>query len=988
MIGLLAHFAQATLHAADTDSFAPVEKILQQHCVNCHNDVDRKGELTLQTAADLLPNGFIDTNDPLSSHLLQVVMADGDEPPSMPKDASPLTDEQVDILKQWVMSGAVWPDGRVIHEPVINDFDWWAYLPLVRPSVPRLPSSDGERPWSRAPIDRFILDVLQSHGLTHAPEADRLTLIRRVTFDLTGLPPTPEEVQAFVSDTDPFAYENLVDRLLASPRYGEKWARHWLDVVKYADTCGYDKDKLRPHAWPYRDYVIRSFNDDKPYARFVREQIAGDVLFPGEPDGILGLGFIAAGPWDFIGHVEVPESKIDGKVARNLDRDDMVSNVFNTFCSVTIQCARCHNHKFDPFTQEHYYGLQSVFAAVDRAERPYDIDPAIEQRRYELLQQVAQFRDVRKSLKDAIKNEGGEPLKLAEQKIDELKPLAHIEEKHPAFGYHSQIAADPNIEKWVEVDLGEVRSVDRIVLRPCHDEFAEIGAGFGFPVRYRITAKNDASAESEFVTLVERTEADQPNPGLMPVELTFEPTDARIIRITATSLAERKDDYILALAEMQVFAGDEVNLASGATVNALDSIEAPVRWAKSNFTDGEWAHPKSEESLQQLAAAEAARQEILNRIVTPERQARLDELEHEIQQAEQEVQSLPEGPLVYAAATHFKQQGNFKPTAGMPRDVRLLHRGDIQIPLDPATPGTIPLAADEIAAFDLNSDASEGERRAALARWITRDENPLTWRSIVNRVWQYHFGRGFVDSPNDFGRMGQLPTHPELLDWLAVEFRDNGGSFKHLHRLIVTSAVYRQASTHNEANALIDASNQYLWRMNRRRLSAEEIRDTLLAVSGQLNDQMGGPGYYLFELERTEHSPHYEYHKHDPSDPASHRRSVYRFIVRSQPDPFMTTLDCADSSQSTPRRTETLTSLQALSMLNNGFNLTMAESLAARLQTESHDLDTQVDRAVTLLTGQPTSPDTRDELITYAETHGLANLSRLLFNMSEVMFVD
>ncbi|MCA9076335.1 MAG: DUF1553 domain-containing protein [Planctomycetaceae bacterium] len=987
---LLTSFACQSRANGDEDSpYSAVADIFQQHCVSCHNNIDRKGELSLQSPDDLRDGGLIDLDAPASSHLLAVLLPNDDSPPNMPKDSPPLTTEQVELVRNWLASGAEWPDGHVIDEPVVDDFDWWSFLPLTRPPVPSTQRSENVA-WIRTPIDAFILDRSSQLGLTHAPEADRRTLIRRLTYDLTGLPPTPEEVRAFTEDTDPLAYERLVDRLLASPRYGERWARHWLDVVKYADTCGYDKDKLRPNAWPYRDYVIRSFNEDKPYARFVQEQVAGDVLFPGEPDGILGLGLIAAGPWDFIGHVEVSESKIDGKVARNLDRDDMVSGVFNTFCSVTIQCARCHNHKFDPFTQQHYYGLQSVFAAVDRAERPYDIDPAIEQRRFQLEQQIAQAQADRKELHRTIREEGGEPLKLVEQKIDELKPLAQVNDKHPAFGYHSQMATEPSTEKWVEIDLGEVRRVDRIVLRPCHDDFNGIGAGFGFPVRYRITATagDGDSQQAEFVTLADRTEDDQPNPGLLPVEFTFDPTDARVIRVTATKLAERKDDFIFALAELQVFAGDEVNRAEGSAVNALDSIEAPVRWARGNLTDGQWAHATSDADIAKLADAENERREILKRVVTPERQTRLDELAQLIQRSEEELQSLPAGPVVYAAATHFKPQGNFKPTAGMPRDVRMLHRGNIQQPLEPATPGVIPLSPDDVPAFDLDPDAGEGERRADLARWLTQDDHPLTWRSIVNRVWQYHFGRGLVESPNDFGRMGQLPSHPELLDWLAVEFRDNGGSFKHLHRLIVTSAVYRQASTHNDANALIDAGNQYLWRMNRRRLSAEEIRDTLLAVSGRLNSEMGGPGFYLFELERTEHSPHYEYHKHDPTDPASHRRAVYRFIVRSQPDPFMTTLDCADSSQSTPRRTETLTSLQALSMLNNGFNLTMAESLANRLQSESIDLATQVTQAVTLLTGQSPSPETQDELTSYADVHGLPNLCRLLFNLSEVMFVD
>ena len=252
---------------------------------------------------------------------------------------------------------------------------WWSFRPLSRPSLPALSTTDANR--VRTPIDAFILAKLREKGLTPSPEADRRTLIRRLTFDLIGLPPTPEEVDTFLADDRPDAYERLADRLLASPQYGERWGRHWLDVVHYGDTHGYDKDKPRPNAWPYRDYVIRAFNADRPYRRFVQEQLAGDVLFPGTADGIEALGFIAAGPWDFIGHAEVPESKIDGQIARHLDRDDMVANTMNTFASLTVQCAQCHNHKFDPIAQEDYYSLQAVFAALDRADKKYYSDPAI-----------------------------------------------------------------------------------------------------------------------------------------------------------------------------------------------------------------------------------------------------------------------------------------------------------------------------------------------------------------------------------------------------------------------------------------------------------------------------------------------------------------------------------------------------------------------------------------------------------------------------------
>ena len=411
-----------------------------------------------------------------------------------------------------------------------------------------------------------------------------------------------------------------------------------------------------------------------------------------------------------------------------------------------------------------------------------------------------------------------------------------------------------------------------------------------------------------------------------------------------------------------------------------------MRWARQNLTDGYWPQGGDPDLQQRLVAAIKKRDEILTSINTPERSRRSDELREQIKKIEDRLSKLPKGKMVYAAATNFKPRGSFKPTAGKPRMIHVLHRGNIQQPGEPATPGVVPLHESDRFQFDAELD--EGQRRASLARWLTRKDHPLVWRSIVNRIWQYHFGRGIVETPNDFGRMGARPTHPELLDWLAVQFRDSGESMKSLHRLIVISNAYQQSAKHDAGNAKIDVGNQYLWRANRRRLTAEEIRDSILSVSGALDSKMGGPGFYLFELEKTTHSPHYEYHKFDPNDPASHRRSIYRFIVRSQPDPWMTTLDCADSSQSTPRRNETLTSLQALSLLNNTFSLEMARRFAARVEQESDDLESQVQHAVQLVLQRSASETEQAELGAYAGTHGLPNLCRLLFNLSEFVFLD
>ncbi|MBA2112926.1 DUF1553 domain-containing protein [Bremerella alba] len=960
-----------------------VSPILTTHCVTCHNDQTPKGGFSLSNSQAALRGGdsgeSIVPGNPESSFLLDYITGD---PPEMPKGGPSLSKQEITSIQQWIAEGASWPKGLRLE---VKD-DWWSLKTLKRPPVPELPHES--QAWVRTPIDAFILAQLLEQDMTFSPEADSRTLVRRLYYDLIGLPPTPEDMRRWtlrLNDGDS-GYQQLVEHLLASPHYGERWARHWLDVVKYADTCGYDKDKLRRNAWPYRDYVIRSLNDDKTYARFVEEQIAGDALFPGENDGILGLGFVAAGPWDFIGHVEVPASKIDGKNARNLDRDEMVSNTLNTFCSVTIQCARCHDHKFDPYTQQHYYGLQAVFAAVDRAERPYDTEPKVEKKRLQLTQEKQAVQKLQTNLQREMAADGGERLSELRAHIQSLRRQVTPRTTVPQHGYHSHIEKTADQTKWVQIDLGSPIEITKLVLHPCYDDYAGIGPGFGFPVRFRIEVANDA-AFSDSQIIADETALDYPNPLLASYEVEM-PVTARFVRITATKLAPRQNDFIFALSEVEVLDASSSNLARTAAVTSLDSIEAPIRWRQANLIDGYWPQAISDDASKKLFETKQSLTKLEARIENPERLTQKSELEKQVQAIDAQLKSLPTGKMVYAAATHFPPQGSFKPTKGESREVHVLHRGNVTAPRAEAFPGTLPLPGKEDFQFTLPTAHDESDRRAALAKWITARDHPLTWRSIVNRTWYYHFDQAIVGSPNDFGRMGQIPTHPQLLDWLAVEFRDHGQSFKHLHRLIVTSSVYRQSSRHHEVHATKDSSNQYLWRMNRRRLEAEEIRDSILSVSGMLDKSMGGPGFFAFKLEKEAHSPHYEYRKFDPRDPATHRRSIYRFIVRSQPDPFMTTLDCADSSQSTPKRSETLTALQALSMLNNPFQLVMAEEFAKRLQNEASTLPQQIDRGVQLTLGRKPTNFEQDKFAEFAQEHGLANLCRVLINQSEFIYLD
>lgn len=1004
----------SVLDASESHDDTPIEirvgKIFSQRCVSCHNSTDQAGGLSLETVDDLRTGGYLATEDELAPLISVLIPHDG-EPPAMPKDSHPLTEEELALIREWLQAGSPWGIDQRVKLAIVADYSWWSREPLRQvhlpdiQSLPKLSRIDrrfeseevSAESWVKNPIDQFVWQEFERRGLAPNPPADRRTLIRRLCYDLTGLPPTAAEIHTFENDPRPDAYEQLVDRLLASPRYGERWARHWLDIARYADTTGYDKDKLRPHAWPYRDYVIRSFNEDKRYTQFVEEQIAGDVLFPDSQDGILGLGFLAAGPWDFIGHVEVSESKFDGMEARNLDRDEMVSATMNVFCSTTVQCARCHHHKFDPITLDQYYGMQAVFAAVDRANRSYDVDPMVAAQRNQIAAELHKVSSQISEIEAAMDAEGGARLRELRQQVQVLAGNSKVSTPTvwpDAYGYHSQLSDSQHEEKWIEFHFDEPIQVQRIVFYPCHDEFGGIGAGFGFPGQLSVAYREHESDAWHVAADEMTTETSRGKNAPLDLDFAERTFLAESVRISTNQLAWRQDAWIMALAEVEIWTAGKENVAPRANVKAKDSIEAGPRWRLTNLIDGLWPQYSGLNSPEQLAATsqlqelETELKTLEATLRTPTRLASLLRLQQAAARLEREAEDLPPPSQVFAVATDFSPEGNFKATKGVPRRVRVLHRGSVSLPLEDAVPGTIPLGPDSPYQFlDEKIMADEGLRRAALARWITNPDNPLTWRSIVNRIWLGHFGRALVDSPNDFGRMGQLPSHPELLDWLAMGFRSQQ-SFKSLSRMIVTSATYRQASQDHEEFAKIDAENSGYWKFNRRRLSAEEVRDSMLMVAGCLDETMGGPGYYLFELERPEHSPHYEYQKFDPDDPATHRRSIYRFVVRSQPDPWITTMDGADCSQSVPKRDETITPMQALSLLNNDFTLMVARRMAQRLAGEHADGDAQIRTGFELVSGREPTEAEFGHLSLYAKEHGMTNLCRVLVNLSEFVFVD
>jgi Protein of unknown function (DUF1553)/Protein of unknown function (DUF1549) len=872
---------------------------------------------------------------------------------------------------------------------------WWSLKPIVKAAPPAVPSGKFAD-WPRTPIDRFILAKLLEKGLEPAPAADKRTLLRRVTFDLTGLPPTPEETDAFLADTSSDAYEKVVERLLASPAHGERWARHWMDVAHYAETHGHDQDRPRPNAWPYRDYLIRSFNSDKSYARFAQEQIAGDVLFPNDPDAVVAMGFLATGPWDESSLRDIREDTIDRQIARYLDRDDMVTTAMSTFVSTTVHCARCHDHKFDPIAQKEYYGLQAVFAGVDKAERAYDADPGLTAKRKQLADDKTRLSALRGSTDASL-----------------LTPAVQAE----VAAWEKKVGA--GVIHWTVLDPATMKSANGATLTKLPDN-SVLSTG--------------KRPETDITSLSAHTD-------LQAI------TGVRVEVLTDDSLPHRgpgrKDNGNLHLNEFQVRAAPRSNIneskqvllknpaadfnQDGWTVGmaidgnpktawgiypkvgqphrAVFEFEQPV-----GFRDGttfifvfEQTHGGDHllrrvrvsvtTALQPLTAAEALPETLTAILALPAGQ-RTDKQRAELalhvleQKLDRAITALPPQQLVYSATGDFKPDGSFKP-AGKPRPVHILKRGDINKPGTEAKPGALECVPGLEAHFRLTDSDNEGSRRVALARWVSDPKNVLTWRSIVNRLWHFHFGRGIVDTPGDFGHMGAKPTHSELLDWLAAEFLEQGGSLKHLHRLIVTSAAYRQSSRHEPRFAEIDNDNHYLWRANRTRLDAEEVRDAVLVAAGRLDRTMGGASVKQFNMSPGIHvTPNVDYQGFEVDRPEMGRRAVYRFVFRTLPDPFLEALDCPDSSQLTQSRTVSVTAPQALALMNDRFMVRMSEHLAARAEKAGADLPAQVGAAYRFALGREPTTKEAALLAEYAKKHGLANLCRMVLNCNEFVFVN
>ena len=990
----------ASAAGASVDFVRDVRPILEKNCYECHGPEKQKNGYRLDVREIALKGGdsgeaAIRPHDAKQSRLIRFVSGEDEEllmPPKKSKKRR-LTTAEVATLRAWINEGPAWPDE--FAGTTKDAKPHWSLTALVKPAVPKGAANS---------IDAFVRAKLKEKNLAPSPEADRRTLLRRVCYDLTGLPPTPEEVAAFVADGDQRAYEKLVVRLLASPRHGEHWARHWLDVANYADTHGNDHDYVRSNAWHYRDYVIHALNDDKPYARFVQEQVAGDALFPDDAEATVALGFLAAGPWDHTLMVTVREDTVDHRSAQNLDRDNMVSAAVGTFQSLTIHCARCHDHKFDPISQREYYSLQAVFAGVDRANRPFDMDAHRQAVRRRLLAELRALQQ-----RDAALLATLETSEVAEKVAAWEEAWARRE------------------EAWAPIEIVSVVSTGGASLTRQAD--GSWFAGGTRPDRdtYIVTAHRRAGKLSVVrLEVLPDERLPQRGPGRWD-NGNFHLTEFRAFAAPAAA-AEGAKPFVFVRATADYDEGPAISAAQaidgkndtqwgvhpryGEPHEAVFEIKDPAVFPEgTTFTfllENQAGAPghgigrfrlsasDAEPATLTLAPLPAELTAILRLPAGDRTPAQRQELALAVLKMENQrsLTALPAPQFVYAATRDFPPDGdNFKP-APQPRLIHLLTRGELSKPGDligPGTLGCVPGMPHELAIADAGDESA---RRAALARWLTDERNVLTWRSIVNRVWSYHFGRGLCDTPNDFGKMGGSPSHPELLDWLAVWFRDEAkGSLKALHRLIVTSESWKQTTLANQG-AASDSDNRLLWRQNRPRLSGEEVRDTLLALSGQLDLTMGGPPAVQF-ISRGDatfmsggNPAFLDYEHFDPDSPAARRRAIYRFLFRTVPDPFMDALDCPDGSAFTPVRSASATAQQAFAMLNDAFLIRQCKHLADRLATKGGTPETQAESAFQLILLRGARAHERAKFVAYIQRHGLANACQLLLNSNEFLYLD
>jgi hypothetical protein len=788
--------------------------------------------------------------------------------------------------------------------------EWWSFNAPVRPAVP-VNGNDH-------PIDSFVVKQLDLAGLALSAEADRHTLVRRLFLVMLGVPPSPGEVAAFVNDqsTTERAWEPLIDRVLADSRYGERWAQHWLDVIRWAETVGFETNAPRPNAWRYRDWVIESLNADKPYDRFVFEQIAGDTVAADA-----ALGFLVAGPANLDGQIGRDEEAM--RQARQDELDEVIRTVSQAFLGLTVACARCHDHKFDPISAKDYYAMQAIFAGLrygDRRLRGPENDawtakiPAIQAKLSKLERDLEAYR----------------------QKHGLRPPFKSVQEE----------TFDPISAKSVRMRIAATRDLSSASLY----EF-EIWSESPVTTNVALASNGAIAAASSFALENQTRHSDCLNDGSVDKRQAFP------WRAAKGGPAWVKIDLAEPVAINRIVWHEGYSMPADYVIEVLPPDSD--KWM-------EVAHTRD-----RLPRSEDTR---------PVGQMKLDglnekEMKHLVSQfaairsARAELAKVSAGPQVYAAS--FSEQ---------PAPTSLLHRGDpmqrkeVVAPAVPAVLGNV----------ELKAEAPENQRRLALARHLTDPNHPLTARVLVNRVWQHHFGTGLVGTPSDFGKMGGKPSHPELLDWLAVEFVQNGWSLKELHRSILTSKTFRQSSRPKTEALKIDSGARLLWRFPPRRVEAEVIRDSILVASEKLNAKAGGVGFDFF----AQQGGLSDYTSHETFKEDGWRRMVYARKIRMQAVDIFGAFDCPDAGQMKPIRTRSITPVQSLSLMNSPFATRQAGFFAERVRADAGEsLPAQIGHAIQIAFSRPATKVEVDALTALGRVHGLEQVCRVLLNTSEFIFL-
>ncbi len=878
-----------------------IAPIFSQHCIDCHGPYEPEGQFRLDRLSTMLAGGnsgepAVVPGEPDQSFLMKLIHRK--EPgKEMPPD-EPLAPHEIDLIQRWIAGGAKTPES---YGPAKEkaELSHWSFQPITR-------ADSGS-------VDSFIRHKLNENGLTRSREADRRVLIRRLYLVMLGIPPTPQQLDAFVNDDRENAWQELIHEVLASDHYGERIATFWLDLVRFGETHGFEMNRERPTAWQYRDWVIQSFNNDKPYDEFIRQQIAGDAL-----GADVATGFLVAGPVD---QVKGSDPKLQ-QTQRMNELDDFINTTGTAMLGLTTGCARCHNHKFDPISQRDYYALQAVFAGVQHGDRALPLSQAQHQR---LAALDAEITDLEDKLQPFIPNaDGGKRVAVNAKHNDET--FAPRKARFVRFTIEKTTGGEGCVDEL------EIFSEQRNVALADGGAIATSSGDFVHP-KHNLSNINDGQYGNDRSWIVKSKEN-----GWVQIELT-EPTV--IDRIVWGR--DRHGDY-----------GDRLPIEY-----RIDSAIEPGQWeAVASSSDRQPFQTKTPADTNYA----------FDGFSQPEADRGRLWLER-LQDARRERAALQKSTLVYA--------GNFV----QPGLTHRLYRGEPDAKREQVGPDAIEV----FTSLDLDSNAPEQSRRLALADWIASDDNPLTARVIVNRLWQFHFGTGIVDTPSDFGRNGTPPSHPELLDWLASELIAHDWSLKHIHRLILLSKTWRQDHQPDAAAMRLDAASRLLWRFPTRRLEAEAIRDSILSVTGVLDlHGAGGPGFDSFEVEMENVRHYYPKKSYGPKD---WRRMVYMTKVRQEREQVFGAFDCPDASMVVPRRGRSTTPLQALNLLNSGFVMQQADLFARRLQREHETVPQRIERAWLLCFQRPVTAEELADSERFIQQEGMQQFARAMLNANELVFI-